>query len=451
MLAVDALQNVVMRLYGPRTGGQINAANLASFSFLDLKYYLDDNKDKIPPNLADSLKLADWVVVALIDRDPTRPESEAFRQLLANRPELLRNKKVVVFAFGSPFTLDATDISKLSAYYALYSKTPPFLEVAARILFQELPPAGALPVSVAGAGYDLAIALSPDPNQVISLEVDLPPSAATTPQGTQTATPNPAVTPAGNIDACPYGECWGYAAFAHRGHLRSQSKAGAGWNTGYFHFHDTGWRKQCISTNHCHHAEWDRQSILPHPIWQFIGSARGQRAGAYLKTTADQYYFQRRGNHCAGAHRNQHSHRNDHSNNDIHPDPHRDTLTFSHAAAAASPGYRGLVLIPAGSVGRRGRLFLAGPRDQLAALGGALGTAGSRGRAAGLHLSGSRFAWRPGVIGVKRDGYFSVADLIRLIIGLVGRFYLAAAGSRSKKTILTINIYPISLTNFPGT
>ena len=64
VVAVDALQNVVMRLYGPRTGGQINAANLASFSFLDLKYFLDDNKDKIPQNLEDSLKLADWVVVA---------------------------------------------------------------------------------------------------------------------------------------------------------------------------------------------------------------------------------------------------------------------------------------------------------------------------------------------------------------------------------------------------
>ena len=102
-MAVDALQSVVMRLYGPRTGGQINAANLASFSFLDLKYFLDDNKDNIPQNLEDSLNLADWVVVALLNLDPSRPKSEAFRQLLAQRPELLRNKKVVVFAFGAPY------------------------------------------------------------------------------------------------------------------------------------------------------------------------------------------------------------------------------------------------------------------------------------------------------------------------------------------------------------
>ncbi len=202
-MAVDALQSVVMRLYGPRTGGQINAANLASFSFLDLKYFLDDNKDNIPQNLEDSLNLADWVVVALLNLDPSRPESDAFRQLLAQRPELLRNKKVVVFAFGAPYVLDATDISKLSAYYALYSKTPPFLEVAARILFQELSPTGALPVTVSGAGYDLATALSPDPNQVISLEVDFPPATSATPQGTPTSTLNPAETPLGTLAPVP--------------------------------------------------------------------------------------------------------------------------------------------------------------------------------------------------------------------------------------------------------
>jgi beta-N-acetylhexosaminidase len=202
-MAVDAFQNVVMRLYGPRTGGQINAANLASFTFLDLKYYLDENKDKTPENLEDSLKLADWVVVALLDNDPSRPESQSFRQLLAQKPELLLNKKVVVFAFGTPYALDATDISKLSAYYALYSKTPAFLEVAARILFQELPPVGALPVTVTGAGYDLAASILPDPNQVISLEVDLPPSTSATPQGTQTATPTPALTPLGTVVPVP--------------------------------------------------------------------------------------------------------------------------------------------------------------------------------------------------------------------------------------------------------
>ena len=61
----------------------------------------------------------------------------AFKRLLSERPGLLRNKKVIVFAFNAPDYLDATDISKLTAYYALYSETPEFVEVAARILFNE--------------------------------------------------------------------------------------------------------------------------------------------------------------------------------------------------------------------------------------------------------------------------------------------------------------------------
>jgi beta-N-acetylhexosaminidase len=202
-LAVDAMQNAVTRLYGPQAGGQINAANLMSYSFLDLKYYLDENKDKIPQGLDNNLKLADWVIIGLEDLNPARPESQAFKQLLDKRPELLRNKKVVVFAFNAPYYLDATDISMVSAYYGLYNLTAPFVEVAARILFQELTPLGTLPVSVSGAGYDLSAVLSPDPNQVIPLDVDTSnPSATSTPLAPTvtlkpgiTLTPTPTVIP----------------------------------------------------------------------------------------------------------------------------------------------------------------------------------------------------------------------------------------------------------------
>ena len=186
VLAVDALQNVALRLYGPRAGGQIAGTNLASYSFLDLKYFLDSSKDKIPANLEDNLKLADWIWVAVLDNNPARPESQAFRQLLSARPDLLRNKKVVVFAFNAPYYLDSTDLSKISVYYALYSKTAPFVEVAVRILFQELTPGGNLPVSVSGSGYNLRTVLSPDPAQVISLEVDQPSSVSI-----PTINPNP--------------------------------------------------------------------------------------------------------------------------------------------------------------------------------------------------------------------------------------------------------------------
>jgi beta-N-acetylhexosaminidase len=78
---------------------------------------------------------------------------------------------VVGLAFNAPYYPDATDISKFTAYYAVYSKTPGFIEIAARVLFRELTPTGFLPVSVSSIGYDLITATTPDPNQVITLMV----------------------------------------------------------------------------------------------------------------------------------------------------------------------------------------------------------------------------------------------------------------------------------------
>jgi beta-N-acetylhexosaminidase len=78
------------------------------------------------------------------------------RQFISERSYLLRNKNVIVFAFNAPYYLDSTNISKITAYYGLYSKGPQFIEVAARLLFNELRPVpGSLPVSVQGVGYDL--------------------------------------------------------------------------------------------------------------------------------------------------------------------------------------------------------------------------------------------------------------------------------------------------------
>ena len=104
---------------------------------------------------------------------------------------------MIVFAFNAPYYLDATDISKVTAYYALYSKTPAFVDIAARVLFQEIVPVGALPVSVPGNGYDLAVFTSPDPDQVISLQLDLPADFRPTPtMGTEfTSTPEPTPVP----------------------------------------------------------------------------------------------------------------------------------------------------------------------------------------------------------------------------------------------------------------
>ena len=195
VLAVDALQSTVLRLYGPRAGGQVSQNLMTSYSFLDLWKDLNGaptgaNATETPA-IENDLKLADWVVVSMLKPNTTQPETQAFRRLLSERPDLLSNKKVIVFAFGAPYYLDATDISKLTAYYALYSKTPPFVEVAARILFQDLQPNGDLPVSVSGVGYDIQTATGPDPTQIIQLFPDNPSAVALPTSVTQEPTPEP--------------------------------------------------------------------------------------------------------------------------------------------------------------------------------------------------------------------------------------------------------------------
>jgi beta-N-acetylhexosaminidase len=98
--------------------------------------------------------------------------------------------------------LDATNISKVNAYYALYSKTPAFLDVAARVLMKELDPPGALPVSLSAVGYDLITMTSPNPSQVIGLELVYPESPEEEDQGdtsTLTQTPQPTGMPSFNI------------------------------------------------------------------------------------------------------------------------------------------------------------------------------------------------------------------------------------------------------------
>lgn len=192
IMPVDALQEAVLRLYGPQAGGQILDILLSSYSFNDLNRFLDD-----PTNvelMENDLLQADWVVVSMLNTSPNRSASGAFKRLLSERPDLVRNKRVVVFAFNAPYFLDATDISKITAYYGLYSKSSSFVDVAARILFQELPALGALPVSVPGAGYDLITATSPDPNQTIPLFLDYPPENAGGEAG-ETLTPVPSPPP----------------------------------------------------------------------------------------------------------------------------------------------------------------------------------------------------------------------------------------------------------------
>jgi beta-N-acetylhexosaminidase len=185
-LAVDALQRVVVRLYGQTGSEQIFTSRLGSFPFFEIENMLNGESET---NIESALDRATWVVISLTDvRDG---QLDLLRRFFAERPNLIRNKNVILFSFTAPYYLDATDISKLTAYYSLYSKQQPFVDVAVRLLFQQISPEGASPVSIPAVGYDLITATSPDPAQVIPLALDHPGSLETPLAETPTAAPTP--------------------------------------------------------------------------------------------------------------------------------------------------------------------------------------------------------------------------------------------------------------------
>jgi beta-N-acetylhexosaminidase len=190
IISQTEFQDVVLRLYGPSAGGQVFINHLFSHSFDDLKVMLDGGDT----TLLDDLRRSDWVILSLAGTDKDQPIT--IQRFLSEHQDLLRDKHVILFSFSAPYYLDATDISKLTAYYDLYSKEPPFVDVAARLLYRELTPKGASPVSVPGIGYDLITATSPDPGQTISLFADIP--LPSTPESL-TTTPEPTAVPFYNV------------------------------------------------------------------------------------------------------------------------------------------------------------------------------------------------------------------------------------------------------------
>jgi len=173
VLAADALQQSVINLYGPSAEGLVSQTNLKSYSFEQLTLMLDGAEDF--QLVERDISRAHWIIFTMLNVDADRPTSLALQRFLAERPDLTRGKNVVVFAANAPYYLDATDISKLTVYFGLFGKTPPFMDVAARLLFKEITtPGGALPVSVPGIGYELISATSPNPDQLIPLVLDIP-------------------------------------------------------------------------------------------------------------------------------------------------------------------------------------------------------------------------------------------------------------------------------------
>jgi beta-N-acetylhexosaminidase len=185
--SASALPDAILRLYGEQGGEQISEAHLSYYSFDDFLATLESEEDTF---FESSLRQADWVILSLGGFE----NLPVLRQLLAENQTLLREKKIILFSFTAPYALDATDISKLTAYYGLYSYEPPFLEVAARLLFKELTPVGAAPVSIGGIGYELETVTQAAPNQLLTLNLALPLEASPT-LAADSATPAPTAIP----------------------------------------------------------------------------------------------------------------------------------------------------------------------------------------------------------------------------------------------------------------
>ena len=187
-LAADALQKVVLRLYGPNGSAQVFTSRLNSFPFTELELMLNGESTT---DIESFLGSANWIVISLTD--VRNGQITLLRRFFSERPNLIRNKNIILFSFTAPYYLDATDISKLTAYYALYSKQPAFVDTAARLLFQQASPEGASPVSIPGDEYDLRTQTSPDPEQVISLAlaetIPTTPTSEVTPSTTETPEP----------------------------------------------------------------------------------------------------------------------------------------------------------------------------------------------------------------------------------------------------------------------
>jgi len=209
-VSVTALQEAILRLYGPTGTNQVLAGNLNSFSFLELKSFLAQPEQPpatptatpdaestpettpettpAPPLIQTALRDANWIVFAMLDVVPEQPQSDAVTAFLSERPDISAKARVIVLAFNAPYYLDTTDVSKLTAYYGIYSKIGPFIDTAAKALFKQITPRGASPVSIPGTGYDLIEITSPAAGQIIQLFYGQEPTSIPE-AGTLTPTP----------------------------------------------------------------------------------------------------------------------------------------------------------------------------------------------------------------------------------------------------------------------
>ena len=212
-----AIEETIVQFYGPNATGQINPGLISSFTFDDLETHLDTlslpptptpsagegiTSTVAPPSfLGVALQNADWIIFGMLNPESGPPQSDVVRRFLAERADALRGPHVVVMAYDIPYALDATEISKLRAYYAAYGHLMPSIKASIRALFGEFAPQGDPPVSVVGVNYDLLTRTSPDPEQTIpvyysvsgsnaeGVGTPVPPEEEPTPQPTEEGQP----------------------------------------------------------------------------------------------------------------------------------------------------------------------------------------------------------------------------------------------------------------------
>ena len=255
-LGVDDFEQAVTRLYGAGGSAQIRSTDISSFDFAALENLLSgfsaapteepiaietvesetssaEATSEVTPEvteapqllIGDALAEAEWIVFAVRDIPSEDAEANPLRRFLAERPDLVADRNIIVFALGAPYLLDATEVAQLSAYYGLYSHTSPFIEVAARVLFREIAPAGASPVSVPSISYDLESSLSPAVDQQFQLIAEVPGLNSDAMEAPQTATPtvpNAAESIPSEAPVLPEGTTVNVATtplFDHNGHL----------------------------------------------------------------------------------------------------------------------------------------------------------------------------------------------------------------------------------------
>ena len=169
-----ALEEIMLRLYGPEATNQLQRDRIRSRTFSELNSLLNGTADSsIAQALEEEILNADWLIFAMLDIDVANHDSsDAVKRFLRQRGDRLPGSKLVVLALNEPYFFDSTEIGKMTAFLGVYSKTQPFLEAAVRALFRAQTVTGAPPVSVPGTRFsNLVERLEPDPNQRIDLTV----------------------------------------------------------------------------------------------------------------------------------------------------------------------------------------------------------------------------------------------------------------------------------------